>query len=138
MPYAGNRRRTLGALGAVLYLILASTSAEARAFRRQNTVREQKSAASKAGQVGIPNRPKEPLFQGQQGKQKAEIHYDPPTGMVMLKLLVQDPNGYFVPNIRRGNFVVYENGARQQNVEVEVEHAPVSLAVLNMAAPIQR
>jgi Ca-activated chloride channel family protein len=81
-------------------------------------------------QVRIPNRPQGALFQGRQGKQKTEIQWNPATGMVTLKLLVQDPNGYFIPNIRRGNFAVYENGVRQQNVEVGVEHAPVSVALL--------
>ena len=47
-----------------------------------------------------------------------------------IKLLVQDPNGYFIPNIRRENFVVYENGVRQQNATVDLEHAPVSLGLL--------
>jgi len=56
--------------------------------------------------------------------------FDPATRMVTLKLLVQDPSGYFIPNIRRDNFVVYENGVRQQNVTSEIEHAPVSLAML--------
>jgi hypothetical protein len=50
--------------------------------------------------------------------------------MVTIKLLVQDPNGYFIANIRRDNFVVYENGIRQQNATVEVEYAPVSLGLL--------
>jgi Ca-activated chloride channel homolog len=50
--------------------------------------------------------------------------------MATLKLLVQDPSGYFIPNTRRDNFVVYENGMRQQNVTAEIEHASVSLAVL--------
>jgi hypothetical protein len=83
-----------------------------------------------AAQVRIPNRPQTPLFEGHQGKQRTEIHFDPATGTVKLKLLVQDPNGYFIPNIRRNNFVVYENGMRQQNVSVDVEHAPVSIALL--------
>ena len=82
-----------------------------------------------AGQIHIPNRPA-PLFQGQQGKQRTEIRYDPATGFVTLKLLVQDPNGYFIPNIRRDNFVVYENGVRQNIAMVEIEHAAVSLAML--------
>lgn len=47
-----------------------------------------------------------------------------------IKLLVQDPNGYFIPNIRRENFVVYENGIRQQNATVDVEHVAVSLGLL--------
>jgi hypothetical protein len=50
--------------------------------------------------------------------------------MVTIKLLVQDPNGYFMANIRRDNFVVYENGIRQQNATVDVEHATVSLRLL--------
>jgi hypothetical protein len=82
------------------------------------------------GQVKIPARDSAPLFKGKQGKQKTEIHFDPSTNTVTLKLLVQDPNGYFIPNIRRDNFVVYENGVRQQNVIVEVEHADVSLGFL--------
>ena len=82
------------------------------------------------GQVQIPSRPTSPLFSSKQGEQKTEIHFDPATGVVTLKLLVQDPNGYFIPNLRRDNFVVYENGVRQQNATVDIEHAPVTLAVL--------
>jgi Ca-activated chloride channel homolog len=83
-----------------------------------------------AEQVHVPNRAPNPLFKGKQGKQKTEIHFDPATGLVTLKLLVQDPNGYFIPNIRRENFVVYENGVRQQTATVQVEHPPVSLELL--------
>ncbi|HLG96648.1 MAG TPA: VWA domain-containing protein [Bryobacteraceae bacterium] len=81
-------------------------------------------------QVHVPNRPSTSLFQGEQGKQKTEIYFDPATQVVTVKMLVQDPNGYFIPNIRRDNFAVYENGTRQHNATVEIEHAPVSLAVL--------
>ena len=84
----------------------------------------------KGGQVQIPNRPTSPLFSGTQGKEKTEIRFDPATGMVTLKLLVQDPNGYFIPNLRRDNFIVYENEVRQQNATVDIEHAPVTLSVL--------
>src|ERR1700744_4114171 len=62
--------------------------------------------ATVPGQIQIPNRSPAPLFKGKQGKQKTEISYDPTTRMVTLKLLVQDPRGYFIPNIRRDNFVV--------------------------------
>lgn len=86
--------------------------------------------ARSQGQIQIPNRPATPLFQGEQGNQATEIHFDPATFMVTIKMLVQDPNGYFIPNIRRDNFVVYENGVRQHNATVEIEHDPVSLAVL--------
>ena len=58
------------------------------------------------------------------------IRFKPITGMVAAEVLVQDPNGYFIPNIRRDNFVAYEDNVRQKNVAVEIEHAPISLAVL--------
>jgi len=44
--------------------------------------------------------------------------------------MVEDPNGYFLPNIRRENFAVYEDEVRQKNVTVEIEHAPISVALL--------
>jgi VWFA-related protein len=63
------------------------------------------------------------------GGQHSEIAYDPATRTVTIKLQVQDANGSFIPNIRRENFAVYEDGVRQ-NAKVEIEHAPVTLAVL--------
>ena len=64
-------------------------------------------APSVCGQVRVPNRANKPLFEGRQGKQNTEIYFDPASGVVTLKLLVQDPNGYFIPNIRRENFERY-------------------------------
>src|SRR5260370_24611820 len=84
----------------------------------------------KGEQLRIPNRRATQVFEGQQAKQKTEIHFDQATGIVTLKLLVQDPNGYFIPNLRRDNFVVYEDGVRQTNATVEIEHARVSLGLL--------
>jgi VWFA-related protein len=81
-------------------------------------------------QIHVPNRPSTPLFQGEQGRQKTEIHFDPATGFVTVKMLVQDPNGYFIPNIRRENFAVYEDGVRQQDATVAIEHAAVSVGLL--------
>jgi VWFA-related protein len=81
-------------------------------------------------QVQVPNRPSTALFQGAQGEQRTAIHFDPTTQVVTIKMLVQDPRGYFIPNIRRENFAVYENGVRQENASVEIEHAAVSLGVL--------
>jgi VWFA-related protein len=79
--------------------------------------------------IEIPSRASSPLFKGQQGKQKTEIHYDPATRVVTIKLVIQDPNGYFIPDIRRENFAIYENGV-QQNASVDIEHAVVSLGLL--------
>ena len=91
---------------------------------------QQHASSAPQQQITIPNRPATPLFKGPQGKQKTEIHFDPSTKTVTLKLLVQDPNGYFIPNIHRDNFVVYENGVRQNDLTVDIEHAPVTLGVL--------
>ena len=107
-------------------LCLAALSAQALSPRNSQTRRPN----AKTGQVQVPDRPASSLFRGTQGKQRTEIHFDSSTGMVTVKMLVQDPNGYFIPNIRRENFVVYENGARQQNATVEIEHAPVTMGVL--------
>jgi VWFA-related protein len=90
-------------------------------------------------QVKIPSRPSKSLFEGEQGKQKTEIHFDPNTGEVTVKFVVQDPHGYFIPNIRRDNFVVYENGVRQDSTRVELERAPAFLAlVIEVGGHFQR
>ncbi|MCU1300880.1 MAG: hypothetical protein JWQ87_1164 [Candidatus Sulfotelmatobacter sp.] len=86
--------------------------------------------SNQAEQIRVPNRSPNALFQGKQGKQKTEIHFDPASNMVTMKLLVQDSSGYFIPNIRRENFAVYENGVRQQIDTVEIEHPAVSLGLL--------
>jgi Ca-activated chloride channel homolog len=86
-------------------------------------------SATHRRQVQIPNRPAA-LFTGEQGKQRTEIHFDPATSAVTMKLLVQDPAGYFIPDLHRDNFVVYENGVRQQNATVEIEHAPITLGIV--------
>jgi Ca-activated chloride channel family protein len=82
-----------------------------------------------SSQIEVQSRPASSLFKGEQANQKTEIHFDPDSGTVTMKMLVQDAHGYFVPNIRPENFVVYEDGARQE-AAVGIEHAPVSLAVL--------
>lgn len=86
--------------------------------------------AATSAQVQVPNRPSKALFQGEQGRQRTEIHFDPGTGTVTVKLVVQDPQGYFIPNIRRENFTVYDNGIRQRDATVEIERAPVTVGLL--------
>lgn len=83
------------------------------------------------GQNGlqIPARP-EALFKSEQGKQNTEIHFDPATGMVTLKVPVQDSAGYLIPSLHRNNFAVYENDVLQHNVTVEIEHPPVTIGLL--------
>jgi Ca-activated chloride channel family protein len=116
-------------LRASLALSLFALLAPAQS-RKADYVAADRSSAARAGPIRIPDRSSTPLFKGEQGQQRTEIHFDPATRMVTMKLLVQDPNGYFIPNLRRDNFAVYENGVRQNNATVEVEHAPVSLALL--------
>ena len=117
----------------LLALALLDTSAfgqgiDANVVKSRTGMRSSRS--QRAGEIEVPNRPASSLFQGEQGKQRSEIHYDQTTGVVTIKMGVQDPNGYFIPNIRRDNFAVYENDVRQQNATVEIDHAPVTLAVL--------
>ena len=107
---------------ALLFLLFPGT------WTASQNPQQQDQAAS--GEVRVPNRPAAPLFQGQQGKQRTEIHFDSATGMVAMKLLVQDPNGYFIPNLRSENFAVYENGVRQPDINVSLERAPASIGLL--------
>ena len=115
--------------GPIFFLPLLVVFANGQSQRPARTPNEPPPHAATNGQIQIPNRPSNSLFIGQQGKQRTEIHFDPATGLVTLKLLVQDLNGYFIPYLRRDNFVVYENDVRQTNATVEIEHAPVSLAL---------
>src|ERR1700704_1684290 len=119
---AGAYRRRLVGL-----VLLSGPIAWCQIQNDQNTRGVQRPAA---GQLRIPNRPSTPIFKGEQGKQRTDIQYDPATGLVTIKLLVQDPNGYFIPSIRRENFVIYEDGVRRSDAMVEVEHAAVSLGLL--------
>src|ERR1700759_147151 len=71
--------------------------------------------SSAPAQMHTPKRPSSALFEGAPGLQKTETTFDPATQTVTMKLLVQDPNGYFIPTLRRENFAVVENGQRQHN-----------------------
>jgi VWFA-related protein len=86
--------------------------------------------ATNTSGITVPRRPAAPMFKGEQGPQQSEVKFNSGTREVTIKLHVEDSNGYFLPNLRRNNFVVYEDGVRQKNVTVEVEHAPVTIALL--------
>lgn len=122
-------RRFVVLIQLLLLQLLMFIASGAQGSQSQESTNQEDSTKA-AEQIHIPNRAPSPLFKGEQGKQKTEIHFDPATGMVTLKLLVLDPNGYFIPNIRRDNFAVYENGVWQQIETVEIEHPPVSLGLL--------
>src|SRR6202047_986365 len=86
--------------------------------------------AKEPSPLTVPSRPPAPLYTGEQGAQSSEITFVPLSRTVTAKFHVEDPNGYFLPTLRRENVAVYEDGVRQTNVTVEVEHAPVSVALL--------
>jgi VWFA-related protein len=110
----------------VFLLTLAESSHIVRARESQN--RDQQSGQE--SQVTVPNRSANPLYKGEQGSQKSDVMFAPLSRTVTIKFQVQDPNGYFLPNIRRDNFAVYEDGVRQRDISVDVEHAPITVALL--------
>jgi VWFA-related protein len=116
-------------LVALVLLLLLAGGAQAQDSSPQET-QKTSTQPDQSGQVTVPARPAEPLYKGQQGKQGSEIEFAPSSRDVTIKLQVQDPNGYFVPNLRRDNFAVYEDGVRQKDVTVEIERAPISAALL--------
>jgi VWFA-related protein len=77
-------------------------------------------------------KPRHPaIFQGDPGAARApEIAFDRATRTVTIMLSIEDPEGAFIPNLRPENFVVYENGVKQKQATVDVDHAPVTLSVL--------
>jgi Ca-activated chloride channel homolog len=113
--------------GLLTYLLTLVAWSEDLPFQNSNVLDQQ---SAKTSQVITPNRPSAPLYTGEQGKQRSEIEFTPSSRTVTIKLQVEDPNGYFLPNIRPDNFAVYEDGARQKNITVEVEHSRVAVALL--------
>lgn len=47
-----------------------------------------------------------------------------------IKLRVEDPSGYLLPNIHPENFAIYEDGVRQTYASVDIEHSPIVAALL--------
>jgi len=123
-----NAARLIRASAVILLLVFAS-AASSRSPSPQSSQSSNPKSPPETG-VTVPNRPVAPLYKGEQGPQHSEIEFTPSTRMVTIKFHIEDPNGYFLPNIRRDNFAVYEDGVRQKNVSVEVEHSPVSVALL--------
>jgi hypothetical protein len=61
---------------------------------------------------------------------KAEIAFDSATQMVTVNLRIKDPRGYLIRSLRPDNFLVYEDGVRQNDTTVEVQRSPVTLGIL--------
>jgi hypothetical protein len=95
-------------LANLLLLLDLFPAAVNRGFARH----DQSSPASQAkqnAQVTAPARVRSPLFRSQRGKQNSKIEFNSSNPIVTVKLQVQDPNQYSLPNIRRGNFAVYDS-----------------------------
>ena len=117
-------------LSASALLLLFSCASWLRSATVQGTQAVSPQSSGAAHEVTVPTRPPTPLYKGQQGNQGSEVEFAPSSRMVTIKPQVQDPSGYFLPNLRRENFAVYEDGVRQKNVSVEIERAPVTVAML--------
>ena len=117
---------TVFVLTAVLVLVFSASS---RTLSSQQPSDADKQTREKP-QLTVPNRPASPLYSGEQGEQGSEIKFAPSTRVVTAKVHVEDPNGYFLPNLRRENFAVYEDGVRQKNVTVEIERSPATIALM--------
>ena len=82
-------------------------------------------------QKPVPRRPATSMFQSEPGKPQAlEIAFNSRTQLVTVTMSVEDPQGYFIPNLRPENFAVFEDGVLQKNAMVDVDHAAVSMQVL--------
>jgi VWFA-related protein len=62
--------------------------------------------------------------------QTADIHFAADTQLVTIKTPLRDPQGGWPTNAHPDSFVVYENGLRQHDVNVAVEHTPISIGIL--------
>jgi hypothetical protein len=60
----------------------------------------------------------------------ADVHYDPDTQQVTVSTPFGDSLIGSLTGIHAGNFLVYENGRRQTDVSVTVDHAPICIGVL--------
>jgi VWFA-related protein len=116
---------TVLAWTAVLVLVCASSQGQS-SKQSENTDKQSREKF----QVTVPNRPANSLHSGEQGEQRSEIKFTPSTRIVTAKVHVEDPNGYFLPNLRPENFAVYEDGVPQKNVNVQIERSPATMALM--------
>jgi Ca-activated chloride channel family protein len=60
----------------------------------------------------------------------ADVHFDSDTQLVTIKMPFGDPRAATLTDVHPDSFVVYEDGRRQENVSVAVEHPSLSIGVL--------
>lgn len=117
---------TVLAWTAVLVLVFCASSLGQSSQQSENTDKQ----SHEKFQVTVPNKPANSLHAGEQGEQRSEITFTPSTRIVTAKVHVEDPNGYFLPNLRPEHFAVYEDGVRQKNVNVQIERSPATMALM--------
>jgi Ca-activated chloride channel family protein len=69
-------------------------------------------------------------FQASPLTQSAQLDFAPDSGLVSIKTFLDKSAFPWLPSAHPDDFVVYENGVRQQNVDVTVEHVPMSIGIL--------
>jgi hypothetical protein len=77
-----------------------------------------------------PTPPATTPFQASPPTHSAQIDFAPDSGLVSIKTFVDKSAFPSLTSAHPDNFVVYENGVRQHNVNVTVEHAPISIGIL--------
>ncbi len=76
------------------------------------------------------NPPATPRLQESPLKHSAQVDFAPDSGLVSIKTFVDQSAFPSLTGAHPDNFAVYENGVRQNNVNVAVEHAPISIGIL--------
>lgn len=61
---------------------------------------------------------------------RMEVGFDPVSERVSIAVPVEDADGNYIPDARRNNFEVYEDGVRQRDLQVDIERAPVTFGIL--------
>ena len=59
-----------------------------------------------------------------------EITFDPTTATVRVVLSVDDIPQLSIPHVRPNDFAIFEDGRRQEDASIDVEHSSLTLAVL--------
>ena len=81
-----------------IYLLIFMLFVNPFSWSRVSALQTQTISTEKFGQspeVAIPSRLAKPVYEGQPGEQGSEIEFTPASRIVTMKLMVDDPNGYF-------------------------------------------
>jgi VWFA-related protein len=62
--------------------------------------------------------------------QPVDVNFAPGTQLVTVRAPLRDPQARWMSNAHPDSFAVYDNGVRQHDVNVAVEHTPISIGIL--------